>query len=91
MISSFSRSPSKKLSSSKRESEMQFLKELRYHSSVNISQGDLLGVTTLKRSTKGAMTSSFRNALYTKFSTSKNYYGNVICNGSAQSTFKIHQ
>ena len=37
------------------------------------------------------MTSSFRNALYTNFSTSKNYYGNVICNGSAQSTFEIHQ
>ena len=37
----------------------------------NIYQGDLLEVTALKRSTKGAMTISFRKSPYTKFSTSK--------------------
>ena len=59
MTSSDRRAPSKKPSSRKTAREMQFLKKSKV---VNICQGDLLGVTALKRSTKGAMNSSFRNA-----------------------------
>ena len=40
-------------------------------STAKICQGDLLEVAALKRSAKGAMNSSFRNAPYTKTSTSK--------------------
>ena len=38
---------------------------------VKICQGDLPNVTDLKRSAKGAMKGSFRNAPFTKPSTSK--------------------
>ena len=68
MASSDRRAPNKKPSSRKTAWKIQFLKESKV---VKICQGDLLGVTALKRSTKGAMNSSFCNAPYTKPSTSK--------------------
>ena len=37
------------------------------------------------------MSSSFRNAPYTKLSYKQNYNGNMICTELAQSTFKIYQ
>ena len=69
MTSSDRRVPSKKLSSSKAVRKTKFLKGIK--SFIKISQGDLLGTTALKRSTKEAMNSYFRNAPYTKPSTRK--------------------
>ena len=48
---------------------MKFLKKSKV--AVNICHGDLLGVTALKRSTKGAMNSSFCNASSTSKTTTE--------------------
>ena len=89
MTSSDCRARSKKPSSSKTamgnvisEGIKSTVKNLSWRSS---------GVTALKRSTKKAVSCFFRICTLYKALYKQNYYRNVICNGFAQSPFKVDQ